>query len=256
MTLKRYKCFDLPIDALSMKESVSRIESIIENGNTPTQHTVINAAKVVKSKSDPFLKQSIIDSQMVNIDGQAVVWAARLLGIPVPERVAGIDLMQELLKLADQKKWRIYLLGATIEVISELTEKIKTDYPNLIIAGSRNGYFTDDEGDEISKKINESKSQILFVGMPTPKKEKFIHKYRDMFGTPFCMGVGGSFDVLSGKTKRAPIWMQKTGLEWFFRLSQEPRRLFTRYAATNLSFMSLLLSELKKGQKSRHDRSN
>jgi N-acetylglucosaminyldiphosphoundecaprenol N-acetyl-beta-D-mannosaminyltransferase len=243
MTSTRYYLWQLPVDALTMSETLSVVENILKQ-KKKAQHTVVNAAKIVKAQKDEFLKECIQKSDLVNVDGQAVVWAARLLGVPVPERVTGIDLMVELLKLADRKSLRVYFLGATQEVLNELVETVKTNYPKAVISGTRNGYFSESEADQIVSDINASNSDILFVGMPTPQKEMFIHQHQDALNVSFCMGVGGSFDVLAGKTKRAPVWLQKAGMEWFYRLSQEPKRLFGRYAVTNTAFGFLVMRGL------------
>lgn len=226
-----------------MSQTLARVEQAIQQGGPPRQHTVVNAAKIVSAQKDPFLKKSILESDIVNIDGQPVVWAARLLGIPVPEKVSGSDLMVELLKGAEQKSWRLFFLGAKPEILKRMLEKLKIQYPNLQIVGDRDGYFKEDETKRIAEQIRNAKPDILFVGMPTPRKENFIRDYKDFMQVPFSMGVGGNFDILAGETKRAPRWLQKIGLEWLFRLCQEPRRLWKRYLKTNTLFLVMVLRE-------------
>ncbi|MBN23392.1 MAG: glycosyltransferase [Bdellovibrionaceae bacterium] len=244
---KRINLFDLPMDPLSMEETLLSCEQIIESRSGPKQHMVVNAAKVVKCKNDPWLKKSVIQSDLINIDGQSVVWAARLLGFSVPERVAGIDLMMRLIEKAQDKKWPVYFLGAKSNVLEMMIKSLKRRYPELKIAGFDHGYFNSEE--EIVKNISRSGAKILFVGMPTPKKEIFVEKNLKKLNVPFCMGVGGSFDVIAGIVQRAPVWIQKLGLEWFYRLIQEPRRLFMRYAVTNTIFISYVLLEWFKVKK-------
>lgn len=234
-----------------MAETLAYIEDAIKTRKIPVQHTVINAAKVVLAARDAHLKNSIEVSHLVNIDGQAVVWAARFLGVPVPERVNGTNLMWELLKLSHSKGYRVYFLGATDEVLRNMIERVKAQLPNVAIAGFRNGYFKDSEGKQVAEKIRDSGADILFVGMPTPKKENFISDYVELMNIPFSMGVGGSFDVFAGKVRHAPVWVQNAGLEWFFRLAQEPRRLFKRYAVTNMLFIKMVAMEKLKGQSTR-----
>ncbi len=243
MDRKRHYLWSLPLDILTLSETIEWVESAIR-ARKPMQHTVVNAAKIVHSRTDQFLKKSIVESDLVNIAGQAVVWAARLLGVDVPERVAGVDLMWELLRVAEKKGYRVYFLGATRLVVELMVQRLALELPKLQIAGFRDGYFSGDEGIEVATQIRESKADILYVGMPTPRKERFISDHLERMNVPFAMGVGGSFDVLSGRVKRAPVWVQRVGMEWAFRLSQEPRRLLKRYALTNFAFLSLVFKEI------------
>jgi N-acetylglucosaminyldiphosphoundecaprenol N-acetyl-beta-D-mannosaminyltransferase len=231
-----------PIDALTFDDTLRRIEDSIQN-KKPIRHCAINAAKIVKIQTDIKLREAVVSSDLISPDGQSIVWASRLLKKPLPQRVTGIDLMQKLLVLASEKDYRVFLLGGKEEVIYELKKKLKREIPNLNLVGCRNGYFSQTEEEEIVKEINEKKPDILFVGMSSPKKEHWMSKYQSALKVPFCMGVGGSFDVLVGKTKRAPRWMQRVGLEWFYRLLQEPTRLWKRYLVTNTLFLFYLLKE-------------
>lgn len=235
----RQYLFDLPIDCLSLKETLDWIENVIQK-KEPRQHTVINAAKIVLAQKDPELKKSILESDLINIDGQPVVWAARWLGIPIKEKVSGSDLIVQLLKLAEKKQWRVFFLGAKQKTLEKMLEQLKKEYPALKIAGAQDGYFKKEEAKPIAYRIQATKADILFVGMPTPKKENFIRDYKAIMQVPFSMGVGGTFDVLSGQVRRAPTWVQKIGCEWLFRLCQEPRRLWKRYLKTNTLFLYMV----------------
>jgi N-acetylglucosaminyldiphosphoundecaprenol N-acetyl-beta-D-mannosaminyltransferase len=248
---KRIELLGLPVNRLTFRETIDWIEESIFARKPPRQHTVINAAKVVKSRQDLFLRQSIEESHLVNADGQSIVWASRILGQSLPERVTGIDLMMELLKIANQKQYGIFFFGATQDVLDQMLNRIRTQFPRIRIVGSRNGYFENQHAEKIAGTIRDSKPDILFVGMPTPRKEKFIHDYLQFMNVPFSMGVGGSFDVLAGLTQRAPMWMQRAGLEWFYRLLQEPRRLFKRYVFTNTVFLLIVFKALLKGKTGR-----
>jgi len=185
----------------------------------------------------------IINCDIINADGQAIVWASRLFNTPLPERVAGIDLMESLVKLSAQKKYRIFFLGATEEIVNTVVNFYTNEYGRDIIAGYRNGYYKKEEEQKVAKQISESNADILFVAMSSPKKEIFLNTYKDLIQTPFIMGVGGSFDVVAGFVKRAPLWMQKSGLEWFYRVLQEPRRMWKRYLFGNSRFIYLVLKE-------------
>lgn len=236
---------DCPIDCLDMNQTIDLIEQYIKE-KKPCQHVVINVAKFVEMRNDPQLKEIISECDIINADGMPVVWASRLLGQPLPERVAGVDLFQNLVKLCAEKGYRPFFFGARGWVVEKVVEVFKERYPGLNVAGYRNGYFSPEEEKEIAEMIRDTKADMLFVGFSSPMKEKFLEKWMPFMQVPFCMGVGGSFDVIAGKTKRAPAWMQEKGLEWLYRIYQEPRRMWKRYAKTNPVFMWMVLREYVK----------
>jgi N-acetylglucosaminyldiphosphoundecaprenol N-acetyl-beta-D-mannosaminyltransferase len=168
-----------------------------------------------------------------------IVLGARFLGYNIPERVAGIDLFLKLISMSAKKNYPIYLLGSKDEVVKNTASKLQSLYPTINIAGYHHGYFWENE-EEIVEKIKASGAKLLFVAITSPKKENFINRWKEKLGVTFVMGVGGTFDVVSGKVKRAPLWMQKYGLEWFFRIIQEPRRMWKRYLVTNTKFVGLI----------------
>ncbi|MEN8134888.1 MAG: WecB/TagA/CpsF family glycosyltransferase [Thermodesulfobacteriota bacterium] len=226
----------------TMQETIEEIAHRLDEG-VFTQHVVVNVAKLVNSQNDNFLRESIDSCHIINIDGTGVVWGGRLVGHDIPERVAGIDMFFELLSLASRRLEPVYLLGAQPEIIKETVEKLRITFPELKIAGWHHGYFWDDEA-AMAEEIMRSGATMLFVAISTPKKELFITRWRDKLGVKFAMGVGGTFDIVSGKTKRAPKLMQNFGLEWFYRVLQEPRRMWKRYLFTNTKFMFLLIKEI------------
>jgi bacterial polymer biosynthesis proteins, WecB/TagA/CpsF family len=243
MTGKRINFLSVPIDALSMEETVNIINDSIR-GNRCIQHVAINASKAVSMQSDKELYESIVNCDIINADGQSIVWAARFLGKYLPERVAGVDLMENLVDLAFQEKYKCFFFGAKEEVVVELIKKYTEKYTSNIIAGYRNGYYIKAEEAEIARQIAESGANILFVAITSPKKEIFLNTHKNILKKiNFTMGVGGSFDVIAGLTKRAPGWMQNIGLEWLFRLIQEPRRMWKRYVIGNFQFIRLILNE-------------
>ena len=227
---------------LTMQETVKQIESRLHQ-NQFTQHVVINVAKLVNMQWDTQLRESVQSCDLINVDGIGVVWGARLLGYKIPERVAGIDLFSNLLEMAQRTGDSVFLLGARDEVVTKTVEKVTQLYPQLKIAGFNHGYFWDDEK-AIADKIRESGAKLLFVAITSPKKENFINQWHDELGVKFVMGVGGTFDIVAGVTRRAPLWMQNMGLEWLYRLLQEPRRMWKRYTTTNSQFAWMLLRGL------------
>jgi N-acetylglucosaminyldiphosphoundecaprenol N-acetyl-beta-D-mannosaminyltransferase len=210
----------------------------------PTQHVAVNVAKLVHARHDPELRRDVAESHIIGVDGMGIVWGARALGISVPHRVAGVDLMERLLQVCAAHDFRPYLLGARKKVLERAVVNSLYRWPGLSFAGYRDGYFTPEEEESVIEDIRFAAPHCLFIGMPTPRKERFLHKYRDVLGVPFIMGVGGGIDVLAGHVKRAPDIFQKTGLEWLYRTYQEPRRMWWRYASTNAQFAGLLGREI------------
>ena len=239
--MSRIEFMGSPMDNLSMQESVNIIETNVANGAF-LQHVVVNVAKLVHMQDDSELAESVKACDMINIDGMGVVLGARFCGHNVPERVAGVDLFLELLAMSAKRDFPVFLLGAEETVVEKTAETVKKLYPELPLAGYHHGYFWDDE-EAIVKMIKDSGAKLLFVAITSPKKENFINKWQDQLGVNFVMGVGGTFDVVAGKVKRAPKWMQQYGLEWFYRIVQEPRRMWKRYLITNSQFLFLLLKE-------------
>jgi N-acetylglucosaminyldiphosphoundecaprenol N-acetyl-beta-D-mannosaminyltransferase len=223
------------IDRIGMQETLARIENLIATGRYG-QHMAINTAKLVTLRDDPKLREIVERCDLVNADGQGVVWASRLLGDPLPERVAGIDLMEELLALAERRGYRVYILGAREDVLERAIERIRERHPRLPLAGWHNGYFDRHEEAEVCAAIRASRPHIVFVAMTTPRKEYFLGERGPELGAQFVMGVGGGVDVMAGVTRRAPAVWQRLGFEWLFRLLQEPTRMFRRYAVTNARF--------------------
>jgi N-acetylglucosaminyldiphosphoundecaprenol N-acetyl-beta-D-mannosaminyltransferase len=242
MKNNRIKILNCPIDTYTMQETLDIINISIRE-KKQLHHVVVNAAKLVYMQKNKELYHSVVSADIINPDGQAVVWASRFLGKPLPERVAGIDLMQNLVKLAFEKRYKIFFLGAKEEIVKKVVEKYSKQYSKDIIVGYRNGYFKEYEEEVVAKQIAESNADILFVAISSPKKEIFLNKYKHIIKVPFIMGVGGSFDVVAGKVKRAPVWMQKAGLEWFYRFLQEPRRMWKRTFIDNFLFVYYILKE-------------
>ena len=228
---------------LTMQETLHRVEHAIKQ-KKQLHHTVVNAGKIVAMQEDMDLRKSVNEADIINADGQAVVWASKFLNKPIKERVAGVDLMDNLVRLAAKNEYKIYLLGAKEEVVSKLTQIYTEKYDKNLVSGYRNGYFKEEDEAAIIEDIVQSDAQMLFVAISSPFKENFLYRHREALSqVNFIMGVGGSFDVFTGKVKRAPVWMQKTGMEWFFRLIQEPKRMWRRYLIGNSKFIYLVFKE-------------
>jgi N-acetylglucosaminyldiphosphoundecaprenol N-acetyl-beta-D-mannosaminyltransferase len=239
--MERINFLGAPMDASTMAETVDVIAQRLRRGEF-TQHVVVNVAKLVNMRKDAALAKSVTECDIINIDGTGVVWGARFLGHDVKERVAGVDLFYQLNAMAAEEDFPVFYLGAKDEVVAKTVAIMEQAHPNLNIVGYHHGYFWDDE-ERMVDAIRKSGAKLLFVAITSPKKENFINKWKDQLGVSFVMGVGGTFDVVSGKVKRAPMWMQRCGLEWFYRVLQEPGRMWKRYLVTNSQFAWLLLKE-------------
>jgi len=230
----------MPIDAMTMDDVLDRCRASLATRER-TLVGVVNAAKMVRLRDDAHLRDSLLDCDVLLADGQSVVWASRLLRRAVPERVAGVDLFERLLELAARDGRSVYLLGARADVLATLQQRLGERFPALKIVGARDGYFTDAEASTVAADIADSGADMLFLGMTSPKKEIFLGDYGETLGVPVLHGVGGSFDILAGVTKRAPLL-------WQYRVLQEPRRLWRRYFTTNVTFIALVLRELVRRQ--------
>jgi N-acetylglucosaminyldiphosphoundecaprenol N-acetyl-beta-D-mannosaminyltransferase len=229
------------MDVATMEKTVEVIESRID-AKRFTQHVAVNVAKLVSMQEDAELAASVCHCNIINIDGMGVVFGARLLGHRIPGRVAGIDLFHELLSMASRRGFPVFFLGATSEIVERTAAITCAANPGLRVAGYRDGYFGADE-QQVVEQIWASGAKLLFVAMPSPLKEHFINRWKDALGVDFVMGVGGTFDVVAGKVSRAPVWMQRIGFEWFYRLIQEPRRMWKRYLVSNLCFAAMVCAE-------------
>lgn len=242
-----------PIDDLTYDTAVQAVDAYLQS-RTPARVGAVNAAKLLKMEEDPALAGAVRACEIILADGVGAVFAARALAGASLKRVTGIDLMEKLLDLAERKGYGVYLFGARQEVLERLQEVLRERYPGLRVAGSRNGYFSAPEEQGIVEAIRESGAHLVFVAMGTPAKELWIDRHFHALGNLVCMGVGGSFDVLSGTVSRAPVWMQRAGMEWFYRFLQEPRRMWRRYFITSFRFLFRVLADVPRSRLSRGGR--
>ena len=245
---ERIQILGITIDPLTMKETVDAVEQYVLKKH-PLHLMGVNADKINQCHEDEKIKKIVNESGIINADGASVVLASKFLGAPVPERVAGIDLMQNLLELSNKKGYSVYFFGAKEEILQDMLKIFEERYPALNVVGYRNGYFSPKDEKYIQEDIKEKKPNFVFVGITSPKKEYIIQSFMDNGINTVFMGVGGSFDVLSGHIKRAPLWMQNAHLEWLFRVANEPKRLFKRYFVGNVTFIKRVLDEKRKSKK-------
>lgn len=233
----------IDVFAMSMENVLDMCEKTIDERSN-LLIGVLNVAKAVNSRKDKRLRKSLDDADIVLADGRGIVWLSKLVGKSLPERVAGIDIMCNLFERCDKKKYRVYFLGAKQEVVEKVVGYVGENHPGLVVAGYHDGYFDESSEKEVADDIRNSNADIIFVAVPSPKKENFLSKWQEHLNVPVCHGVGGSFDVVAGVTKRAPLWMQECGLEWLYRVLQEPRRMWKRYLVTNSIFAGLALKAI------------
>lgn len=239
----RTEFLGVPIDAMTLDETVAQAVEAMRS-RQPTQHVALNVAKLIKLQHDPELRRDVVESDIVGIDGMGIVWGARALGVNIPERVAGVDLMQRLLAICARDGFHPYLFGAEPRVLEIAVKQATRRWPGLVFAGYRDGFEGARDDAAAVSAIQRSGADCLFIGMPTPRKERFLHAHRHRLGVPFIMGVGGGIDVLAGHVARAPASLQRAGLEWLYRIYQEPGRMWWRYLSTNVAFAGLMSKAL------------
>ncbi|HMN92011.1 MAG TPA: WecB/TagA/CpsF family glycosyltransferase [Hydrogenophaga sp.] len=247
--MRRIRLLNGQFDALTLPQTVDAVFERLRSGQRGWLCTV-NVAILMMMRSDKRLQDFADRAALVVADGQPLVWCAPWLDQPLPERVAGVDLVHALCQRAAREGRGVYLLGATQETVATLALQLRQRYANLHLDYA-DGYFGRDEAADRADRVRASGADILLVGMGVPRQEYFIEEQWDRLGVGMAIGVGGSFDVLSGLRARAPAWVQKIGMEWFYRLIQEPRRLFMRYLVTNSLFVWLVLRALLVGERAR-----
>lgn len=244
-TNPRITILNTVIDVLNVQETIDLVEQYVIT-KTPLHLMGVNADKINEVNQNERMKQIVNSCGIINADGASVIMASKYLKKPLPERVAGVDLMQSLVALSESNGYSVYLLGAKQQVVEKTAEVLKARHPNLNLVGIHNGYFKESDWSAISDELKTLKPDFVFVGITSPMKEYLIEFLQEDGNDSVFMGVGGSFDVISGNIPRAPMWMQKANLEWLFRVIQEPKRLFKRYFVGNWTFIKAVLKEGRK----------
>lgn len=248
MSVKTEHMLNCSIANVTMPEAISIVESYIADGSFHLG-CGINADQIVKMNESEELKDIIHGADFVFADGMSIFFASKFLNTPLTERIGAIDLYESLLQVASLKRYKIYLLGTTNDILEKAVDYYHRQYPELIISGYHNGFWSDDEEEKLVDEINRSSPTLLFLGISSPKKERFIQKFRHkLHSVCFALGVGGTFDIHAGVYTRAPKGIQKIGMEWFWRLLQEPQRMFLRYTINNIKFIGLLIKEMLKNK--------
>ncbi len=233
----------VPIHPLTMEETLGYVQAAMRH-RQPLRHVALNVAKFVRLRDDPELRDDVFNADLIGVDGAGILIGARFLGIRIPERVAGVDLMERVLAICAAEGFRPYFLGATQQVLNSALSNLAKRFPKLQIAGAQHGYFDRAGEQRIIEDIGNAKPDCLFVGMPTPRKERFMAEHSSELHVPFIMGVGGGIDILAGHVRRAPGGWQRSGFEWLYRIVQEPRRMWRRYLVTNTAYAMILAAAL------------
>lgn len=220
---KKVTILGVPVDVITMGEAVARIDGFIEK-RTPVLVATANAEMLMRATHDGALRRILQGAAMVTPDGAGTVWAAHHLGHAMPERVAGYDMVQELMREAPAKHRRIFFFGSAPGVADKAKAKAEQLYPGIEIVGTRNGFFTAADEPAIIEEIKAAHPDILLAALGVPKQEKWLAKHLSELSVPVAIGVGGTFDVMAGVMKRAPRWMQRAKLEWLFRGMMQPQR--------------------------------
>ena len=238
--MKTVPILNCEFSAVTLEETVDWARDWIQSGRRGYVCTV-NVAILMMMRADPNLQRFVDGASLVVADGQPLVWASHFQSDTLPERVTGVDLVDQLCALAAKEGFGVYFLGARREVIDTAVSRLKVRHPGLVVSGIADGYFDSEEAPERARAVHESGAKLLLVGMGVPRQEEFIESQWDELGISLAIPVGGSFEVIAGTARRAPVFLQRVGMEWAFRLAQEPRRLWKRYLVTNTQFVFHLL---------------
>ncbi|HUK56198.1 MAG TPA: WecB/TagA/CpsF family glycosyltransferase [Nitrospiria bacterium] len=229
MKPKRIELLGVPVDCVNMSQALSAVEEMMRD-DRPGMVVAVNPEKVIKARKNPALLAQLREARLLIPDGIGVVMAARLLGLGKMERVPGSELMPAICERAARKQYRIFLFGAGPEVNRDVMEALRRRFPGLRIVGGQHGYLKENEMPFLIDRINASGADVLFIALGSPKQELWLEQYLPRLKVKVCQGVGGTFDVLSGRVKRAPMFIRKMHLEWLYRLLSEPRRLLRQTA--------------------------
>ncbi|MDB6136889.1 MAG: glycosyl transferase, WecB/TagA/CpsF family [Verrucomicrobiales bacterium] len=241
---RRVEFLGCPLDLMTTTELLEELKGVVASRGRARVIQFINANKIAQVHRDRGMGEIMRRADYVLADGMPLLPMGKMLGVRIPERIDGIGLMTRLLGWAEENGFSVFFLGAKDEVLQACVAKLRERHPKLKVAGMRDGYFKTPEAAGVAAQIREARADLVFLGMGSPMKEKFADEQVEAMGVSVIQGVGGSFDVMAGVVKRAPVWLQKLGLEWLFRIVQEPRRMFWRYAVTNFSCLRLFARAL------------
>lgn len=214
----------LRVDRPAPQEVLDLLARSIE-ARTPCHVVTADASMVVLARRDPALMQIVRGAELVTPDGAGILWAARLFRTPIRHKISGVDLVADICRLSAQHRWRVFFLGAAPGVAALAADNLRARFPGAQIVGTRDGYFSPADEAQVLADIQAARPDVLLVAFGIPRQEKWITAHKAALQVPVSIGVGGSFDVYSGRVKRAPVWMQKASLEWLYRLASNPKKI-------------------------------
>ena len=216
----------LPVHPVSTDDALRFFEDAIAAESRVPHHVVTaDASMVVLARRDPELRAIIVGADLVTPDGAGILWASRLLHTPITQKVSGVDLVAHACRLSAERGWRLFFLGAAPGVAEEAAERLRARFPGVQIVGTQDGYFPPEQEASVVTQVQAARPDILFVAFGIPRQEKWITRHKAALGVPVALGIGGSFDVHSGRVQRAPVWMQEHGMEWLHRLAANPKKI-------------------------------
>lgn len=249
--MNRIKILNTEVDNLTMSEAVEKIESLIL-AKTPSYIVTPNVDHIVKLEKDKEFQEVYKEADLILTDGMPLIWISKINKNPIKEKLSGSDLFPEVCKLASKKGYKVFLLGAAEGVAARASENLKNKYNNLNIVGTYSPSYgfekNEDEVNIIIDIINKAKPDILAVGLGAPKQEKFLYNFKERLNVPVSLAIGASIDFEAGNINRAPVWMQKSGLEWFYRLCKEPKRMFKRYLVDDIKIIKIYFKYREKNE--------
>ena len=241
--MNRIKFLNIEIDNLTMDEAIKRIDELIIN-KQPSYVVTPNVDHIVKLETDSEFQEVYKNADLILADGMPLIWISKLKNNPIKEKISGSDLFPAVCKLASNKGYKVFLLGAAEGIAVKAAENLKSKYNGLNIVGTYSPSYGFDSREyeikKIIKMINEVKPDILAVGLGAPKQEKFLYTYSKQLNVPVSLAIGASIDFEAGNIERAPKWMQNIGLEWFYRLCKEPRRMYKRYLIDDIKIIKII----------------
>lgn len=242
--MTRIKLLNIEVDNLTMSETIEKIDELIQS-NKNSYIVTPNVDHIVKLETDEEFKKVYKDASLILTDGMPLVWISKLKKMPIKEKISGSDLFPKVCELAAQKDYKVFLLGAAPGVADQAASNLKKKFSGLQVVGTYSPSFgfenNPKEINKIIRIINDVKPDILAIGLGAPKQEKFIYNYKEKLNVPISLAIGASIDFEAGNIKRAPKWMQNIGLEWFYRLLKEPKRMFKRYLVDDLKILKLII---------------
>ncbi len=255
--MKTVRMFGVSVADVTLIEATEWLSTMAQKKETRIVFTA-NTEAIVLMRSNEEFRNAYSAADYVLADGMPLVWFSRLICVALPERVTGSDLLPEICRMAEKKSLKVFFLGGTPEVTPKAVENLQKRFPALQVVGIATPWIDLSDGESVSsdlvESINQSGADILFVGFGAPKQEVWITRNRKRLKTGIVLAVGGTFDFLAGKTIRAPLWMQRSGLEWLWRLLHEPKRLWKRYLIGNVRFLKIAWIEWKRWGASRNSR--